>query len=94
MKKNDVFTFTASNGVEVTGAVIDVVETTYFTNLYLCYAQNRLFYIFETIHEDYDCIERNVGETIVEYAVLPAYDEALERFNDLEVAQAETQSGM
>ena len=78
MKKNDVFTFTASNGAEVTGAVIDVVETTYFTNLCLCYAQNRLFYIFETIHEDY--VEKSVGETIVEYAVLPAYDDAIREF--------------
>ena len=94
MKKNDVFTFTAPNGEEVTGAVIDVVETSYYTNLYLCYAQNRLFYIFETINEDLYYVEMNVGETIVEYAVLPAYDEALERFNDIEVAQAETQNGM
>ena len=78
MKKNDIFTFTAPNGVEVTGAVIDVVETTYFTTLCLCYAQNRLFYIFETIHEDY--VDRKVGETIVEYAVLPAYDDAIEEF--------------
>ena len=78
MKKNDVFTFTAPNGTEVTGAVIDVVETTYFTNLCLCYAQNRIFYIFETIHEDY--VDRKVGETIVEYAILPAYDDAIEEF--------------
>lgn len=80
MKKNDVFTFTAPNGAEVTGIVIDVVETTYFTNLYLCYAQNRLFYIFETIHEDLDYVERNVGETIVEYAVLPDYDKMFEDY--------------
>lgn len=75
MTKKDVFTFTAPNGVEVTGVVIDVVETTYFTNLYLCYAQNRLFYTFETIHDDY--VEKRIGETIVDYAVLPAYDTIL-----------------
>jgi hypothetical protein len=34
------------------------------------------------------------GEVIVDYAVLPDYDELLARYNDIEVAQAETQSGM
>lgn len=51
MKKNDVFTFTAPNGVGVTGVVVDIVaykeedrwDGSYYDK-YLCYAQNRLFY--------------------------------------------------
>jgi len=53
MKKNDVFTFTAPNGVEVTAVVIDylgthnyeeVEDSKHWDEKYLCYAQNRLFY--------------------------------------------------
>jgi hypothetical protein len=49
MKKNDVFTFTAPNGEEVTGVVVDelsaheVYATDRIAITYLCYAQNRLF---------------------------------------------------
>jgi hypothetical protein len=34
------------------------------------------------------------GEVIVDYAILPEYDEMLERYNDLEVAQTENINGM
>ena len=34
------------------------------------------------------------GEIIVEYCILPDYDAMLDRYNDIEVAQAETASGM
>ena len=53
MKKNDVFTFTAPNGVEVQAVVIDclgesgfeeVMDSKHWDTKYLCYAQNRLFY--------------------------------------------------
>lgn len=51
MKKNDVFTFTAPNGAEVTAIVVGIVseheENGFDESLldnYLCYAQNRLFY--------------------------------------------------
>lgn len=56
MKKNDVFTFAAPNGVEVTAVVIDclgtcnleeVVDSMHWDTKYLCYAQNRLFYYTE-----------------------------------------------
>lgn len=56
MKKNDIFTFTAPNGVEVTAVVIDCLGTCGFEEVedskhwdekYLCYAQNRLFYYTE-----------------------------------------------
>lgn len=33
-------------------------------------------------------------EIIADYAILPDYDELLERYNDIQVAQAETQSEM
>jgi len=56
MKKNEIFTFTAPNGVEVTAVVIDCLGTCNFEEVedskhwdekYLCYAQNRLFYYTE-----------------------------------------------
>ena len=51
MKKNDVFTFIAPNGEEVTGACLDLIRSTYESGVwyvtYLCYAQNRLFTIKE-----------------------------------------------
>lgn len=59
MKKNDVFTFTASNGVKVTAIVIDCLGIFNFEKVergrhwgdkYLCYAQNRLFYLIEWNH--------------------------------------------
>lgn len=48
MKKNDVFTFTAPNGVEVTAVVVGTtgIQEDYFGRQFLnhvCYAQNRLF---------------------------------------------------
>ena len=114
MEKNDVFTFTAPNGVEVIGACLDIIRSFYESGvwhiLYLCYAQNRLFTIKEErsvlpvvidtdefgddVFEEQECITQQYGETIVGYAVLPDYDEQLERHNDLQVAQAETQYGM
>jgi hypothetical protein len=33
-------------------------------------------------------------EVIVDYAILPDYDELLARYNDIEVAQAENINGM
>ena len=52
MKKNDIFTFTASTGVEVTAVVLKVItmsecerteSSETWTTIYLCYAQNRIF---------------------------------------------------
>ena len=56
MKKNEIFTFTAPNGVEVTAVVVDclgtcnfeeTVDSKHWGDKYLCYAQNRLFYYTE-----------------------------------------------
>ena len=84
MKKNDVFTFTAPNGAEVQAVVVHVAKSTY-----LCYAQNRLFEMWES--PEFGLAYNGI---IVDYAILPDYDEMLARYNDIEVAQAETQSGM
>lgn len=71
MKKNEVFKFTAPNGVEVTAVVVDVLEPitdripdeTMVITKHLCYAQNRLFYydvvhsIKKVIDEDFEASE-------------------------------------
>ena len=56
MKKNDIFTFTTPNGVEVTAVVLHQTNYTkcsehYSYNEYLCYSQNRLF-IVESYTDD------------------------------------------
>jgi hypothetical protein len=129
MNKNEIFTFTAPNGVEVTAIVIDylgmcnfeeVYDSQQWDNKYLCYANNKLFYHIEwtridkVIDDDFapSCDEENdwfyaischshdvkttgsTQEVLVDHCILPDYDALLERYNDLEVAQAETQSGM
>ncbi len=68
MKKNDIFTFTAPNGAEVTAVVIDclgtnfeeVVDSKYWDNKYLCYAQNRLFY-----HTEWTQIDKVIDDDFV-----------------------------
>ena len=101
MKKNDVFTFTAPNGVEVQAVVIGILKQTNgsFTDTLICYGQNRLFTYIQHEHAGWDTkwnpiIEYRYGKVLVDYAILPDYDELLARYNDIEVAQAETQSGM
>ena len=102
MKKNDVFTFTAPNGVEVTAVCLDVTHSFQcgedtWCHEYLCYAQNRLFIgAAYTVYEGDEYKEYNFAQEriVVDYAILPDYDELLARYNDIEVAQAETQSGM
>ena len=84
MKKNDVFTFTAPNGVEVTGVVTAIISSTKYQTVALCYAQNRLFTFYEHIAYDVESGETesdySYGEILVEYAVLPDYDEMLENY--------------
>ena len=103
MKKNDVFTFTAPNGVEVTGVVIykrilNKEFVNYIKFEYIAYAQNRLFTCtqMERIRDrgNYASCPIEYGKILVDYAILPDYDEMLARCNDIEVAQAETQSGI
>ena len=105
MKKNDVFTFTAPNGVEVTAVVVCEVHVTKLSSTdlrlhtFLCYGQNRLFRYswlegFDRIIARKCVDEKQYLDKVVDYAILPDYDEMLVRYNDIEVAQAETQSGM
>lgn len=87
MNKHDVFTFTAPNGVEVTAVVIAKiayeVDYKWATTRFLCYAQNRLFTyeeshcIWEHMHEE---PKFKYGEVIVDYAILPDFDEQLRKF--------------
>lgn len=84
MKKNDVFTFTAPNGVEVTGVVVDVLRDDKYQKWWLCYAQNRLFYYWCHLQEDYETSELDAcysyGGVAVDYAILPDYDRLLEDY--------------
>ena len=96
MKKNDVFTFTAPNGVEVTGVCLYPIFKGTAVTIYVCYAQNRLFTMLEESTMTDKGIEKTMKyhEVIVDYAILPDYDELLARYNDIEVAQAENINGM
>lgn len=84
MKKNDVFTFTASNGVEVTAVVIAIISSSRYQTVALCYSQNRLFTFYEHIAYDVESGEAesdySYGEILVEYVVLPDYDVILEDY--------------
>lgn len=100
MKKSEIFTFTAPNGVEVTAVVINKLRTDYrestdtIVRVWLCYAQNRLFTYFEEIGRKNACtpeeeefvIKAWYGTVIVDYCILPDYDDMLEakqqKFND------------
>lgn len=80
MKKNEIFTFTAPNGVEVTGVVIDTVFKGTVEQLDYCYAQNRLFTWKEvkTRTQHGWKTTGEYGEVIVDYCILPDYDAMLE----------------
>ena len=94
MKKNDVFTFTAPNGEEVTAVVIAELSGSYnemddsIYKEFLCYAQNRLFTYAETYRRKNAFTEEEIivttdkdyGGVIVDYAILPDYDKMLEDY--------------
>ena len=77
MKKNEIFTFTAPNGVEVTAVVVHTIFQGNAKQLDICYAQNRLFTLVEWEIAKDKGFNYN-GETIVDYCVLPEYDAMLE----------------
>lgn len=103
MKKHDIFTFKAPNGVEVTAVVVAGVAREVDYNLqretkrFICYAQNRLF-TYEESYSIWDLMEEEpkskYGEILIDYCILPDYDSMLERYSDIQVAQAETAMGM
>ena len=86
MEKNEIFTFTAPNEVEVTAVIINRVayEVDYKEAIerWLCYAQNRLF----TYEESHSIWQEDAphkfkyGEVLVEYCILPDYDVMLENY--------------
>lgn len=93
MNKHDVFQFTAPNGVEVTAVVLHVFK--HFNNEpctvkcdYVCYAQNKLFTCSNIVAITYPDLEKTeyhdreleYGEVIVDYAILPDFDEQLRKF--------------
>lgn len=75
MKKNDIFTFTAPNGAEVTGIVVDVIKDDRDWKWYLCYAQNRLFH-FQAIAE----LHNPTITVSVDYCVIPECDSLLKDY--------------
>ena len=100
MNKNEIFTFIApSNGVEVVAIVLDKSAsfdafTDIKTVMYLCYAQNRLFYYYECTNCLTGEAKEMVGKPIVEYCILPDHDSYMEAYRDHQVAQTETFNGM
>ena len=98
MKKHDIFTFIAPNGVEVTAVALYAVtlfdDDKFIGNKWICYAQNRLFTMMDHKESIKKYEEPEYGEIIVDYAILPDYDSMLERYSDIQVAQAETAMGM
>lgn len=100
MKKNDVFTCTAPNGVEVQAVVISEVAyevgNINAVRRLICYAQNRLFTYEESHniwHNEYPT-EYRYGKVLVDYCILPDYDAMLERYSEIEIARTETNLGM
>lgn len=91
MKKNEVFTFTAPDGVKVTAAAVEKLSSDWsdfddtITVEWLCYSQNRLFTFCEQIgrrnaytpEEESYLIESWYGRVLVEYCILPDYDAIL-----------------
>ena len=91
MKKLDIFKMTLANGIDTAyGVVVDTVRidgdelNTKYTHL--CYCQNRLFYYIEEVvycgvepntHEAMYETTYKRGNVVVDYVVLPDYDECL-----------------
>ena len=74
MKPKDVFTFTASNGVEVTATVVDVIKDDKDWQWYLCYSQNRLFH-YQIINGS----TKPIISTAVDFCIIPEYDDLLNK---------------
>lgn len=82
MNKNEIFTFMAPNGAKVTAVVVAIISSTEHQTIALCYAQDRLFTFYE--HHDVENGEAysdySYGEILVDHAILPDYDAALQDF--------------
>ena len=89
MKKNEIFTFTAPNGVEVTAVVIyrrilNRSFPNYVQYEYVAYAQNQLFTCTQMERvidrEKYNPCPIEYGHILVDYAILPDYDTMLDEY--------------
>lgn len=81
MKKNEIFTFTAPNGVKVTAVAIYPItlfdNDKFIGNKWICYAQNRLFTMMDYKEGIKKYQEPEYDEVFVDYAILPKYDALL-----------------
>ena len=84
MKRNDVFKFTAPNGVKVTGIVAAILRDDKYQKWWLCYAQNRLFNYWCHSQRDYETGELestySYGGVVVDYCIIPELDKILEAY--------------
>ena len=93
MKKNDVFTFTTPNGAEVTGVIVELLDSSveegscdyYEYRTWLCYAQNRIFIYNEAYGSKYpgepeETLWTRFNRTLVEYCILPEQNKILEDY--------------
>ena len=88
MKKNDIFTFTAPNGAEVTAVLINRYDSAYFVQeenkvkadkMILAYAQNRLILLEDNrvwLNGKYfgNLVQARI---LVDYCTIPEYDKML-----------------
>lgn len=85
MERGDIFEFTAPNGVLVKAVCVSTVSAEEDRIVYLCYAQNRLFFYEHLYHFGFNedtleetCYETwEIGLTTIEYCIVPEFDEVL-----------------
>ena len=84
LKPHEVFTFVTYNNVKLDAVCIHSVNHIYIDKLhlvdytYLCYSQNRLFYI----HQQQDLavkefVIKDFNQIVVDYCIIPEYDRML-----------------
>ena len=93
MKKNEIFTFKAPNGVEVTAVVINLYDNAYYVQdenkvkadkMILAYAQNRLVLLKDDrvwLNGKYfgNLVQARI---LVEYCIIPELDELLKKHEE------------
>ena len=93
MKKNDIITFKAPNGVEVTAVIINRYDSAYYVQeenkvkadkMVLAYAQNRLVLLKDDrvwLNGKYfgNLVQARI---LVDYCIIPEYDKMLKNENE------------
>jgi hypothetical protein len=81
---NEVFTFVTHNNVKLDAVCIKrmyhkyIDELDIVDNIFLCYSQNRLFQLHEIYNtESKEYRIRDLNQTLVDYCIIPEYDELL-----------------